>query len=117
VWSNQGSYNTTAEDDENWMNLGDRTTDFFIAVYGGIAFTFYALVAWRSLLMVAFQINTSRFFHSAMLESTLRATMAFFETTPAGQILNRTVRVFRQKFTLEDTIGSHACSLEALPCA
>jgi hypothetical protein len=25
----------------------------------------------------------------------------------------RTVRVFRQKFTLEDAIGSHACSLEA----
>jgi hypothetical protein len=28
----------------------------------------------------------------------------------------RTVRVFRQKFTLEDAIGSHACSLKALPC-
>jgi hypothetical protein len=27
-----------------------------------------------------------------------------------------TVRVFRQKFTLEDAVGSHACSLEALPC-
>jgi hypothetical protein len=26
-----------------------------------------------------------------------------------------TVRVFRQKFTLEDAIGSHVCSLEALP--
>jgi hypothetical protein len=26
------------------------------------------------------------------------------------------VRDFRQKFTLEDAIGSHACSLEALPC-
>jgi dipeptidase len=25
-----------------------------------------------------------------------------------------TVRVFRQEFTLEDAIGSHACSLEAL---
>jgi hypothetical protein len=25
--------------------------------------------------------------------------------------LPRTVRVFRQKFTLEDAIGSHACSL------
>jgi hypothetical protein len=26
---------------------------------------------------------------------------------------NGTVRVYRQKFTLEDAIGSHACSLEA----
>jgi hypothetical protein len=28
-------------------------------------------------------------------------------------VFNCTVRVFRQKFTLEDAIGSHACSLEA----
>jgi hypothetical protein len=27
-----------------------------------------------------------------------------------------TVRTFRRTFTLEDAIGSHACSLEALPC-
>jgi hypothetical protein len=27
-----------------------------------------------------------------------------------------TVRVFRQKLTIEDPIGSHACSLEALTC-
>jgi hypothetical protein len=26
------------------------------------------------------------------------------------------VRAFRQKFTLEDAIGSHACSLEANTC-
>jgi hypothetical protein len=27
-----------------------------------------------------------------------------------------TVRVFRQNFALEDAIGSHACSLQALTC-
>jgi hypothetical protein len=27
-----------------------------------------------------------------------------------------TVRIFRQKFPLEDAIGSHACSLQALAC-
>jgi hypothetical protein len=31
-----------------------------------------------------------------------------------ARFLMGTVRVFRQKFTLEDAIGSHACSLEAL---
>jgi hypothetical protein len=30
-----------------------------------------------------------------------------------GPLIHCTVRVFRQKFTLEDAIGSHACSLEA----
>jgi hypothetical protein len=29
------------------------------------------------------------------------------------QLTQRTVRVFRQKFTPEDAIGSHACSFEA----
>jgi hypothetical protein len=29
---------------------------------------------------------------------------------------NGTVRVFRQKFTLDDAIGSHACSLQAIRC-
>jgi hypothetical protein len=32
------------------------------------------------------------------------------------QEAKRTVRDFRQQFTLEDTIGSHVCSLEALTC-
>jgi hypothetical protein len=31
-------------------------------------------------------------------------------------IADGTVRVFRQKFTLEDAIGPHASSLEALAC-
>lgn len=95
VWSNQGNFNSTDpndDDDENWMNLGDKSVGFFLGIYGGIAFTFYLLVAWRSLLMVGFQINASRYFHSTMLASTLRATMAFFETTPGGQILNRFTR-------------------------
>jgi hypothetical protein len=30
-----------------------------------------------------------------------------------GELLFGTVRVFRQRFTLEDAIGSHACSLQA----
>jgi parallel beta-helix repeat protein len=37
--------------------------------------------------------------------------------TPSHHFVNNcTVRFFRQKFTLEDAIGSHACSLEGLPC-
>jgi hypothetical protein len=35
------------------------------------------------------------------------------KTANQGRGSIRTVRVFRQKFTLEDAIGSHACSLEA----
>jgi hypothetical protein len=34
-------------------------------------------------------------------------------STAMVQDMDGTVRVFRQKFTLEDAIGSHACSLEA----
>jgi hypothetical protein len=38
-------------------------------------------------------------------------SLLFYGLTSAGA-----VRVFRQEFTLEDDIGSHACSLEALAC-
>jgi hypothetical protein len=34
-------------------------------------------------------------------------------TPPCFSSASCAVRVFRQKFTLEDAIGSHACSLEA----
>jgi hypothetical protein len=34
------------------------------------------------------------------------------ELSANKQTVLRTVRVFRQEFTLEDTIGSHACSRE-----
>jgi subtilase family serine protease len=40
---------------------------------------------------------------------------AAFTDVTVGTNAIGTVRVFRQKFTLEDAIGSHACSLEALP--
>jgi hypothetical protein len=42
---------------------------------------------------------TGQMYHPSVLDCTLKQT--------------GTVRVFRQKFTLEDAIGSHACSLEA----
>jgi hypothetical protein len=35
---------------------------------------------------------------------------------PGEQEEDGTVRVFRQTFSLEDAIGSHACSLQALTC-
>ena len=41
------------------------------------------------------------------------AVHRLYEKTPN---MEGTVRFFRQKFTLDDAIGSHACSLEALPC-
>jgi hypothetical protein len=40
--------------------------------------------------------------------------LADAEYTSASDVYSfGTVRVFRQKFTLEDAIGAHACSLEA----
>lgn len=104
VWSNQGAYNTTdVGNDKQWMNLGERTVGFYIGIYIGLAFTFYGMVTWRSLLMVKVQVNASRYFHKSMLASTLRATMAFFETTPGGQILNRFTRdIYELDFRVMD---------------
>ena len=82
---------------------GPRTVGFYIGTYIGLSFTFYAFVTWRSLLMVKVQVNASRYFHKSMLASTLRATMAFFETTPGGQILNRFTRdIYELDFRVMD---------------
>ena len=46
--------------------------------------------------------------HSSQVSTFLTSPHCKLRPNPEG-----TVRVFRQKFTLEDAIGSHACSLEA----
>jgi hypothetical protein len=56
------------------------------------------------------------------VDSCTRGTIRILSTTDAkpndhANVTGRcTVRVCRQQFTLEDAIGSHACSLEALAC-
>jgi ABC-type multidrug transport system fused ATPase/permease subunit len=106
IWSNQANYNSSDPDDPNadaWMNMGDQTIGFYLGIYAGCAFLFYFFVSWRSYLMVNIQINASRYFHSKMLKSTLRATMSFFETTPGGQILNRFTRdIYELDFRVMD---------------
>jgi hypothetical protein len=57
--------------------------------------------------------------HSVNLVQTLKATIGQLCKTVDGWtsiLVSGTVRVFKQDFALEDAIGSHACSLEALTC-
>jgi hypothetical protein len=53
------------------------------------------------------------------MHSVITRTPVAHAQTEASKGLDqkRTVRVFYKKFTFEDAIGSHACSLEALACA
>jgi hypothetical protein len=95
--------NATDDDDNSWLYLDDKPVEFFIGVYTGCALFFYLLVATRSYMMVGFQINASRYFHAKMLKSTLRTAITFFETTPAGQILNRFTRdIYELDFRVPD---------------
>jgi hypothetical protein len=48
-----------------------------------------------------------------VLQWLLLVVVEHHQTNRANVEVGRTVRVFRQKFTLEDAIGSHACSLQA----
>jgi hypothetical protein len=58
-------------------------------------------------------VNYTGTFVSPMDTDCSDKCFASFETRFVG---SGTVPFFGQKFTLEDAIGSHACSLEALAC-
>lgn len=80
-----------------------KTMGYYVGVYSGLAVLFYVLVIWRSLSLVAVQMNTSRYYHAEMLIAVLKSPMAFFETTPAGRILNRFTRdIFELDFRVMD---------------
>jgi hypothetical protein len=54
-----------------------------------------------------------REFLTSVLMEGFNPETGFFRESPEHRLHGAR---FRQKFTLEDAIGSHACSLEALAC-
>jgi hypothetical protein len=54
--------------------------------------------------------------HAVGLDAVISADWACGQSGAGWVFQSGTVRVFRREFTLEDAIGSHACSFEALAC-
>ncbi|OQV19026.1 Multidrug resistance-associated protein 1 [Hypsibius exemplaris] len=80
---------------EDSMRMGNATVvdsgqrDYRLGVYA-LLNVFQALFVYISALVLALCcVKASQRLHTAMLHQLLRAPMHFFETTPAGRILNR----------------------------
>ncbi|KAH3686130.1 hypothetical protein WICPIJ_002894 [Wickerhamomyces pijperi] len=62
----------------------------YLGVYLGLGLAASSAVLLQSILLWQYvSIEASKYFHSNMVNSVLRARMQFFETTPIGRILNR----------------------------
>jgi ATP-binding cassette subfamily C (CFTR/MRP) protein 1 len=80
---------------KNWSEVNERTgSNPQVGKYLGIYFAFgtgsAALVVMQTLILWIFcSIEASRKLHERMAFAIFRSPMSFFETTPAGRILNR----------------------------
>lgn len=70
------------------------------ATFGAAQILFFGLVAFTIGLT---SLWASRFFHRTLLQSLLRAPMAFFDSTPLGRIMNR---FSKDLYTIDQTLPS-----------
>eukprot|EP00180_Rhodochaete_pulchella_P002245 Plantae.Rhodophyta-Rhodochaete_pulchella.ctg33817.p1 GENE.Plantae.Rhodophyta-Rhodochaete_pulchella.ctg33817~~Plantae.Rhodophyta-Rhodochaete_pulchella.ctg33817.p1 ORF type:complete len:1034 (+),score=165.34 Plantae.Rhodophyta-Rhodochaete_pulchella.ctg33817:132-3104(+) len=66
--------------------IGNR---FYSIVFTGLALATFLFVMMRTVLFVILFRHAARVLHDRLLDSVLRAKQEFFDTNPAGRILNR----------------------------
>jgi len=62
--------------------------NWYMSVYAGIIGLILASSLLRSVTVTRVAIRAGRQIHDALLAANLRCTMRYFDTTPAGRILN-----------------------------
>lgn len=74
----------------NTENPGNVSVLFYLFLYGGVGVLgLLCSLASAYILFAVVSINGGKYYHDTMSRSVLRSPMSFFETTPAGRILNR----------------------------
>ena len=68
---------------------GVWTNAFAVKVFGGIVLLFFCILILREILFVNFSLHASSNLHDSILQRVIRAATQFFDTNPAGRILNR----------------------------
>lgn len=68
---------------------GGYSLTAYMAVYGLLTGVAAVLILSQALAWAAGGVNAGRALHSRMLRRVMRAPMAFFDTTPAGRVINR----------------------------
>ncbi|KAM9491700.1 ATP-binding cassette sub-family C member 10-like [Salvelinus alpinus] len=62
---------------------------FYLTVYGSIAGANTVFTAFRAFLFAFGGIRAASVVHNKLLDTVLKATVTFFDTTPLGRVLNR----------------------------
>ncbi|XP_055762369.1 ATP-binding cassette sub-family C member 10-like isoform X2 [Salvelinus fontinalis] len=62
---------------------------FYLTVYGSIAGANTVFTAFRAFLFAFGGIRAASVIHNRLLDTVLKATVTFFDTTPLGRVLNR----------------------------
>ena len=108
-WLNEGSGNATTNISANVVlttlnnfsgnqfETFDQSTNillnprlnFYLTVYGLSALLMLLVSIVRGYAFVSMTINASRMLHRSLFNSVMSGSMAFFDTTPTGRILNR----------------------------
>ncbi|XP_012146729.2 putative multidrug resistance-associated protein lethal(2)03659 isoform X1 [Megachile rotundata] len=83
----------------SWVNIGNGTMAFqwntllsrdgIIYIYSALTFGFVCVYIVEAFTYYGVCMRASKNLHAAMFRSIVRATMYFFNTNPAGRILNR----------------------------
>ncbi|XP_066474476.1 ATP-binding cassette sub-family C member 10 [Tiliqua scincoides] len=68
---------------------GTSDVNFYLTVYGCIAGANSIFTILRAFLFAFGTIQAATIIHNRLLRRVMKATMTFFDTTPAGRILNR----------------------------
>eukprot|EP01040_Poterioochromonas_malhamensis_P014174 gene14174-15673_t len=69
--------------------LGQKRNMYFLNVYAGLSAISLFAFCLRSIFLAKHRLGTSKILHDGLLTATLRAPVAFFDTTPIGRIINR----------------------------
>lgn len=83
--------------------VGGRTVRFYLGVYAAITFFLLLTIALYSMGWVFASLRAATRLHNDMMHAILRCPASFFDTTPAGRIINR----FRCVASLEQGQHTH----------
>lgn len=69
--------------------MSESETYFYLAIYAVFGLVGIIGLSGRSIIIAVHRLNASRILHDGLVQSVLRAPVAFFDVTPIGRILNR----------------------------
>lgn len=89
VWLNAAAEQNKTTPERSGIIAGNPSNNFYILVYVLSSLAFFIGILVKTYLVVHFTLKASSQLHDKVFHKVSRATMAFFDTTPTGRILNR----------------------------